>query len=252
MVNKTNGKWYTNLEKRVTFHLSCIRVQDAEGMQTERWNLSLFNLSNSLSNQDTSLSVSFDSFIGSIVIKTPGKEVERKYLKLAQLSDCRASERVTKSLSMLLLEVVTTKAVNSDSHRPPPTRLSQPNHFSLTCSFVHLPKCKISSEQRSQNVNKKKKFLSQIVYTWVKANCFQLKIQIITKPKMIRSHLNACSYILDISDKKAPPFALIVPDLKGQYILITVKVTHLVLLKDLSTLFYQNIKSENKAFPQKV
>lgn len=41
------------------------KVQDAESMQTECWNLSLFNLSNFMSNHYTSLSVSFDSFIGS-------------------------------------------------------------------------------------------------------------------------------------------------------------------------------------------
>lgn len=114
--------------------------------------------------------------------KRPRKEVERKYyIKLAQFSECRASERVTKSLSRLLLEVVTMKAVNSDSHSRPPTLLSQPNHFSLTCSFVHLPKCKISSEQRSQNVNKKKKkkrFLSHRLFThrW-KLIAFILKMQ---------------------------------------------------------------------------
>lgn len=80
----------------------------------------------------------------------PINEVERKYLKA-----CRASERVTKSLSTFLLEVVTMKAVHSDSHSFLSTRSSQFNHFSLTCSFVHLPKCKISSEQRSKNVNNK-------------------------------------------------------------------------------------------------
>lgn len=45
---------------------------------------------------------------------------------------------------------------SSDSHSCS-TRSSQLNHFSLTCSFFfHLPKCKISSKQRSKKVNHKK------------------------------------------------------------------------------------------------
>lgn len=46
---------------------------------------------------------------------------------------------------------------SSDSHSCS-TRSFQLNHFSPTCSFFyfHLPKCKISSKQRSKKVNNKK------------------------------------------------------------------------------------------------
>lgn len=78
--------------------------------------------------------------------------MERKY--------CRASERVTKSLSTFLLEVATMKADHSDSHSfvhavIPAQPLQSDMQF-----FVHLPKCKISSEQRSKNVNNKKIIVS--------------------------------------------------------------------------------------------
>lgn len=42
-----------------------MHIQDAESMHTERWNLSLFVLYNVMSNHNTNLSVSIDSFIGS-------------------------------------------------------------------------------------------------------------------------------------------------------------------------------------------
>lgn len=75
----------------------------------------------------------------------------------------RASERVTRSFENIpLVSLVTRKAVHSGFRSIcfSPTWSSQLNHFSLTCSFVHLPKCKISSKQRSKNVNNKKIIVS--------------------------------------------------------------------------------------------
>lgn len=69
--------------------------------------------------------------------------------KVFQCSDCRASERVTKSLSTFLLEVATMKAVHSDSHSFFfSTPSSQLNHFSLTCSFCSLTK--MQNQQRTE------------------------------------------------------------------------------------------------------
>lgn len=83
----------------------------------------------------------------------------------------RASERVKKifwahSSKKWLLRKKLIQA--SIAFSTPPSQL---NHFSLTCSFVHLPKCKISSEQRSKNVNKRKKGsikdgVQQLIFVW--------------------------------------------------------------------------------------
>lgn len=144
-------KWCTDLEGCLSFIMQ--KVQDAEGMQIECWNLWLFNLSNFMSNHYTNFtSVSFDSFSGSNTAfqKGPIKKWEEKILKLSLIAG--PVKEWQNFWSTFLLEVATMKAVHST-----PIALSTPssqlNHFSLTCSFVHLPKCKISSEQRSKNVN---------------------------------------------------------------------------------------------------
>lgn len=82
MVNE-KCKWCTDLEGCLSFIMH--KVQDAEGMQTECWNLWLFNLSNFMSNHYTNLtSVSFDSFSGSnrAFQKGPIKKWKEKILKL--------------------------------------------------------------------------------------------------------------------------------------------------------------------------
>lgn len=143
-------KWCTDLGGCLSFFMH--KIQDAEGMQTECWNPWLFNLFNFMSNHYTSLTgVSFDSFIGSNTHRT-SKRTQRcgKILKLALIAgpvkECpkfwvHSSQKwqLWKQFIQTLIALFTPS--------------SQLNHFSLTCSFVDLPKCKISSEQRSKNVN---------------------------------------------------------------------------------------------------
>lgn len=112
--NDELDKRWANFEKRLPFiaHAQSTRCRK----HADRLMKPLFNLPIFTSNHYTGSSVSFDSFIGLIWwFWRPWKWHEMKPLKIAVLS-IRASERVTKSLSTFLVEVVTMKAAHSDSH----------------------------------------------------------------------------------------------------------------------------------------
>lgn len=152
MVIETN---VNDLEKRVACHLSCTEYkmqkacrQNAETSHFSTYPMSCQTITLAYVSHLTLSLAQIQDLLFFLPKKGPIYEVERKY--------CRASERVTKSLSTFLLEVATMKADHSDSHSfvhavIPAQPLQSDMQF-----FVHLPKCKISSEQRSKNVNNKK------------------------------------------------------------------------------------------------
>ena len=130
-------------------------------MQTQWWDFSLINLSYFKSNQYTTLSDSIWLFqwlkhLDLIKETWPGNEVERQQLKLAlyTLPGQWKSDLIFEHIPQVAL--VNKESSSFRLHGHISLSSSQLNHFSLTCSFVHLPKCKISSEQRSKNVNNKK------------------------------------------------------------------------------------------------